>query len=270
MSDENRHLMDLLRYILRAVVVGGISASASVALVQAEAGLVEKIPALWHLQPGQDQGKEIEVRPGGVVTLSTLIPDHAAELTSDAIREGDGAIIAPKGEQLYSRDARGTIAYCTVSSRKVLDSTSIAQPNSAATDPCFIDRDGDGKFDESFRIDSWNATYFGTAFISKKKVQIKPSPYKIISPDDFQQKFYAGVKYIGTGISKKEQFSLAIGGNSLATPICCSYLPAGDQYPRTVDIFGGSYSILRNDRGVIRLRVEKSLPGSPFSIRGNI
>jgi hypothetical protein len=238
---------------------------------QVQAGLVEKIPTNWKILPATDAGKELDINSGEVVTLTKMVPEKSTELTSNVLRANDGAILAMKGEQLYARPARGAIAYCAKSSRKVINANIIGAPNSAATDPCFIDRDGDGKFDESFRIDTWNATLFGLAFVSKKSVPINLASYNEISSSYVMDTYYVGIKYIGTNlISGREQFSLAFGGRDLSTVVCCAVTPKEDDYPRTLDIMGAKYTITRNRKGSIHVIVNTAMPAGDFSVRGNI
>lgn len=248
-----------------------IGAIAAILPSVAEAGLVEKVEAHWQIEPSTDAQLEVTLNPGDMVTRSLMSPDGSVELTADAVRSDDSFLIARRGEQLYARPARGTTAYCAQSSRKVLSANAIGAPNSAATDPCFIDRDNDGFFDESFRIDTWNAKVVGMAFVSKKNVKISPVPYRKIPADEFHDKPSIGIKYVGTSpLTHREKFTLVFGGKVPATEVCCGVVATGDTYPRSVQLMGAKLSILKNEAGRISVRIDAPLAQGPFAVRGNI
>jgi len=242
-------------------------------------GLVKKIDTTWIVEPALDLGAEKLIKVGEVVSITRLLPERVVVLDGPVLNEAGQAVL-PGGEQLYSRGLEGNMAYCSTSGRK-MTKTGYGPPNSSDDDPCFFDTNGDGRFDKSFRIDTYNATIFGRAIRYGKDVHVDGS-YHEIPRTEWKQDTFIGVRYTAKPIySGQPVFSVGLGGKEIplashsdfarflgfSGPIGTGIAKEGEQ--RRIEILGASFLILGINKDGLRVRVERAIPAQPFKFRYN-
>jgi hypothetical protein len=124
-------------------------ALAPVALLTATPAAAEHIIAHWQLEASAQSGTA-KIGFSAPFLTQRILPVKLVKLREAALPAGSTESV-PAGSLLYlvSNDA-GTIGYCTLKNRKGA-AKSLFIP---ALDkrPCFVDRDGDGRFDGSFSV----------------------------------------------------------------------------------------------------------------------
>jgi hypothetical protein len=216
---------------------------------------------VWLVTPAQDEGAELTVRIDEWVTRTPLRPGGLTQLADNAVLP-DGRVAAAAGETLFLRIIGGP-AWCTTSSRKP-GAGAPGKLSSANSDPCFFDRDGDGRFEETVRIRMMPGTsIFGAAPLHTDVDQIRPVAYRKLELTDTKRPFWIGVKFSGVYITGKPHFTLHYGveGYEMALGRSMTLARQGK-----IEIFGATYTVLSHEKKVVRVRVEKAIPGQTFQL----
>lgn len=222
-------------------------------------------PPIWLVQPASDQGQELTVQVGEWITQTPLLPGGFAELVEDA-RDEQGRSAALSGDELFLRLVNGEQAFCTYASRR--PGTPIGKIGSAETDPCFIDRNGDGQFEVAARVRMLPpATIFAVAPVRERARPIPPVRYRRGDPSKTKHAYSVGVKFDGVYLGGAPVFKVYFGAGGGGIPVTGSMKLARNG---TADIFGARFTVLSRDKKIMRVRVDRAIPAQTFALSNGV
>jgi len=221
------------------------------------------VDPVWLVQAASDQGSEITANEGEWVTRTALLPGGLAELQEPAVSAADGSLVYPGDEKLVLRSIDDEPGLCTITHRKI-DKAKIGAPGSSSNDVCFLDTDGDGRFETSLRIKNLSGTsIFGASLPYRHRVALRPAAYRRLEASAMDPPLFVGVKFSGVYIDGKPHFTVYYGAEGHEAAVGKSMRLARDG---KIDILGATYSILARDKHMIRVRVEKAIPAQRFQL----
>lgn len=225
------------------------------------------VDPVWLVQAASDQGSEITANEGDWVTRTSLLPGGLAELQEPAVSEADGNLVYPGNEKLVLRSIGDEPGLCTITHRKI-DKAKVGLPGSSSNDICFVDSDGDGRFETSLRIKNIPGTSsFGASLPYRHKVPLRPAAYRRLEPTAMDKPLFVGVKFSGVYIDGKPHFTVYYGEEGHEVAVDRSMQLARDG---KIDIFGATYSILARDKHVIKVHVDKAIPAQRFQLTDGV
>ena len=126
-----------------------LAVTAGVALATATPASAERIRTFWRLEPVSAQGPDA-VAIGAPFFEQRLLPVRLVSLT-EALVVGNETL--PEGTFLYLVfNDEGKIGYCTIKDRSAGNKARTLFIPILDQRPCFVDGDGDGRFDRTFSV----------------------------------------------------------------------------------------------------------------------
>lgn len=213
------------------------------------------------------------VSKGDLVLKQRLLPIGYATLVADATDLKTGNLVAAAGTALLQLKTEAGIGYCVAAAPKT---TALfrARPGSPYLRACFLDADGDGRFDSSAE---YEGMAIGLPSVTAKwpkhmHVLTAPIAYQVRAPGEYAPAMYAGIKF--DGFAK-------LGGAPVFVDV---YGPEAEGFgitrawPRDQDgtgslaktgdvlILGAKLKVISNDGTTLQMRVDQTMPAGPFGI----
>lgn len=249
----------MVRFIRRAALGLGVL------LLSAFPAMAQDYAATWVVLPQPSPLGELTIKPGDIITQATLLPRGLRVLDGDAVGV-DGKLILTAGAQMMILES-SVVAACTFSfpqSRGLERLLSLAQQRFS----CFVDEDGDGKFESAFFLISSSIGVpppFGQ--IPKKRIAIAPVSFSrapLQDGRDYPRLYFkyshrdqiTGYAYLGICI-----------GNSVTRDQPCfdGYIGIrSDKLPKEVSVAGNELVVTQKNNELLTLTLKHGFEAKPF------
>lgn len=236
-----------VRRLAVALMVGGLAATP---------GLAQRaqLSTIWWLEPsapppgirhlaGKEQVLKQRLLPAGLTMLGRTV--SKAEASFDL----------PAGTELIEVKGGPGPIFCDGQLRQ--------------SQGCFLDSDGDGRFDASFR--TWSQTP-GLVMINgrmpKKLVSLaSPIPYSTLDPaTSTLDAFVAIERRNWFNIYGLESFTILFGSSAKQERITDPVQFKSSELPKRVHILGSDFTVLSEKDGRMAIRVDFAMPRQPFGV----
>ena len=134
---------------------------------------------------------------------------------------------------------------------------------------CFVDQDGDGRFDATFRMMSQTP---GLVMINgrmprKLKPLSGPIPYQRANPATSNLGAFVAIERRNYfNIYGRENFMIAFGSAAHQERITDPIGFKSSELPKRMSILGSSFTALREENGRLAIRVDAAMPRQPFGV----
>lgn len=192
------------------------SASAAILLsIMATPSSATPVPlsARWTIDTSKVPS-HLDLRKGEVLLSATLLPSKLVEIASPAVTAATGDVRAEAGGQfmLYT-DTTGEDVYCSTKIIDLMKKTGLIVFRPGDVFLCLLDRDHDGKFDQSYQVRSGLQTEIPIVALGKTDgwVPITPVSYDAIAPARFNVPLALVLRWeYGSGVTDRVGFSVEI------------------------------------------------------------
>lgn len=178
------------------------------------------LSARWTIDTSQVPG-HLDMHKGEVLLSASLRPSKLVEIASAAITQATGEVrAAPGGQFILYVDGTGQEVYCSTKTIDLMKKTGLIMIRYGDTYQCLLDRDHDGKFEQSYRVRSGLETELPIVALGKTDgwEPITPVSYSVIEPQKFNVPLALILRWeYGSGVSDRIGFSAEIrdlSGNS--------------------------------------------------------
>ena len=213
---------------------------------------------LWMVGEPLVPAGERQVSRLDYVFKHRLLPTGLAAL-SDGSAAASAAGLAPDA-QLIEVQTPGAIVFCdpVIRSKKLV----------GQAQPCFVDGDGDGRFEGSFFTTSVTK---GILTIQGKRPgtpkAIAPLAYRRLDPSAFRERMFLGLQYRGNAnIVGNHVFDVKYGNEEHSGSLTTRVLHKKRNIPGSTEVLGGRFTILAASENGITVRIDQPLPPEPFGV----
>jgi hypothetical protein len=208
------------------------------------------------------------LKSGNVFLMHRLLPLSAALLESDMIDE-KGAILIPKGGEMFALDADGAKIFCSARQSKPNAAMSLLVGNAGLGHACAIDRDGDGRFDAHFTA---RGLVKGLPSIDgrmpKAPKSVTGGTYSALAPAQMAAHYFVGIEYEGKPLLyDRRNFRITFGEGDRHESLSDWSFVSGKSYPQSLELMGSKFTIIEEKDGVLDVQIDRTMPRQPFNVR---
>lgn len=134
---------------------------------------------------------------------------------------------------------------------------------------CFVDRNGDGQFDATFRMSSQTPALVMINGRMPKKLRplVNPIPYQRVDPATSNLGAFVAIERRNYfNIYGRENFMIAFGSADHQERITDPIGFKSAELPKQMSILGSSFTALREENGRLAVRVTAAMPRQPFGV----
>lgn len=224
-----------------------------------------QLQLLWMIAPSAAPSAPRLIKDGELVVRNRLLPVAMARLERDFALSLPGSLSVSADSQLYAvGSSTGEKVFCAWDTLvRTKDGT--LSPNTGISTLCFLDREGDGRFDAYF------AAYPGVGLPQiqmpmpkEKRLAAVDLPYAIIPADSFAGDVWVGLRYEQYfNIYGNRMLMVAYGGRGKRQTLTnFSKFKSKGPFPLKIGALGAQLTVLeaRDDGSLIRIDRPISLP----------
>ena len=243
--------------IVGALIAGPASAAPKPALL-----------TVWQVQPPASAvSEERLVGDGELVLKQALLPAGLATLDTEVADAGGVHLTVRPGTQLIAASTQGGRAYCALESLRPDRKTGALAPSKGGLTLCFLDADGNGRFERVVQMPMSISLPMVQGAIPKDvrpvDLAYTPRPSAEIRGD-----YWVGIRYEQYfNIYGNRMFFLDYGhGDDKQSLTDFAKWKSKGPFPLNVDAFGARVAVVAAEPKGARLRVEHALPAGPFAV----
>jgi hypothetical protein len=224
-----------------------------------------QLQLLWVIAPNAPPPEPKLVKDGELVIENRLLPVAMARLERDLAVTLPGSLSVSAASQLYAVSSNiGEKVFCSWDTLvRAKDGTLV--PNTGISTLCFLDREGDGRFDASFEAyPGVGLPQIQMPMPKVKRLTVVDLPYATMPTDSFAGDLWVGLRYEQYfNIYGNRMLMVAYGGRGKNQTLTnFSKFKSKGPFPLKVGALGAELSVLeaRDDGSVIRIDRPISLP----------
>jgi hypothetical protein len=250
----------------KIIILGLIVAPLTVAIAAPQPAIL----AQWVVQPSDAPlANERLVMDGNTVVRNRLLPTALAVLKADSISETPKSLSVLAGTQLYSvANSPGLAVYCAFES-KMRGKDNTLNENRKEITLCFIDGDGNGKFESKFGVAAGVGLPMVQGNIPKAKGLMPVDlAYEVRPTSEFKGDLWVALKYEEYfNIYGNRMIMVAFGsrGNEQTLTDFATFKAKGP-FPQVVESLGAKITVLSVEAKGSRLRIDRPISIPVFGV----
>ncbi len=233
--------------------------------VPARAETRGQLQLLWMIEPNAPPTGPKLVKDGEFVVKNRLLPVAMARLEMDLAPSLAGSLSVSAKSQLYAvRSSTGEKVFCAWETLvRAKDGT--LRPNTGISTLCFLDQQGDGRFDASFEaFPGVGLPQIQMPMPKEKRLASIDRPYAMFPPESFTGDLWVGLRYEQYfNIYGNRMLMVAYGARGKNQTLTnFSTFKSKGPFPLKVGALGAQLTVLeaRDDGSVVRIDRPITLP----------
>lgn len=223
------------------------------------------LQSIWMIEPAPPPPGVRHLASKEIVLKQRLLPTALAELARPTSESETGATLA-EGTQLIEVTNGAGALFCEGDLQGSRQGGKLAGGRAQL---CFLDSDGDRRFESWFR--SWSSTPALVMISGRMPKALKPlaAPlgYRLVDPTTSRIGAFVAIERRNFfNIYNRESFQIVFGSGDMDKRITAPVQFKSEEMPKEIHILGARFTALSEADGKMAIEVHSAMPAQPFGV----